>query len=292
MPEFRKIVSAETLWGELFEPSLPKINTGDGLRVVLFISCNCGNSVLKNLYEFEKRYPNLLNIIGVATDDPVDPAARITLKKRIWNFYTPDERAELKDKLVNSCMEVGVPCYTGATKTDYFRAIFKAWDPEVLIMFCFGQWLDAFFYGYPSRGAYNLHPSDLPKKIGAGTQPFQNAIRNGLSSAPLTVHQIGELIDMGPIVGVSPQVNIRLADGSYPESILTMLEKITSIGAWMCVQLVHEISRMKIRGENGPVQCIDFKGLMPENIKQQLAMPAVNDLSEMYTVPTHTLLTN
>ena len=292
MPEFRKIVSAETLWGELFEPSHPKTNTGGGLRVVLFISCNCGNSVLKNLYEFEKRYPDLLNIIGVATDDPVDPAARITLKKRIWNFYTPDERAGLKDKLVGSCMEAGVPCYTGAIKTDYFRAIFKEWDPEALIMFCFGQWLDAFFYEYPSRGAYNLHPSDLPKKIGAGTQPFQNAIRNGLSSAPLTVHQIGELIDMGPIVGVSPQVNIRLADGSYPDSILTMLEKITSIGSWMCVQLVHEIIRMKLRGENGPAQCIDFRGLMPENIKQQLAIPAVNDLSEMYTVPAHTLLTN
>ncbi len=292
MPEFRKIVNEQTLWGELYLPAKPKNNTGNGVRVVLFISCNCGNNVLGSLYEFEKKYPHLLNIVGVATDDPIDPAARITLKKRIWSQYTPDERAVLKDKLVNSCMEYGIPCYTGAIKTDYFRDMFRAWDPEVLIMFCFGQWLDSFFYDYPSRGAYNLHPSDLPKKIGAGTQPFQNAIQNGLSSAPLVIHQIGELIDMGPIIGLSPQVNIRLADGSYPSSLLTLLEKITSIGGWMCVQLVHEISGMKVRGETGTVPCIDFRGKMPDSLKQQLAMPAVNDLAEMYTVPPHELLTN
>jgi methionyl-tRNA formyltransferase len=292
MPEFRKIISADTLWGELWEPARPKTNNGSGLRVVLFISCNCGNNVLKNLWEYEKRYPHLLNIVGVATDDPVDPAARITLKKRIWSQYRAEERSMLKDKLVNTCMEIGIPCYTGAVKTDYFREMYKAWNPEVLIMFCFGQWLDPFIFGYPKRGAYNLHPSDLPKKIGAGTQPFQNAIQSGRKSAPLVIHLIGELIDMGPIVGLSPQVNIMLANGTYPASLLTLLEKITSIGGWMCVQLVHEIIGMKIRGEKGPAVCIDFRGLMSEAVRNQLQVPAVDDITEMYTVPPHHLLTN
>jgi len=208
MTHFNKIIKPETVWGELYEPAVPKKNSGEGLRVVLFISCNCGDITLKNLFRFEQKYPDKLNIVGVATDDPVDPNARITLRKRVWSAYTPEERSELKDKLINSCMDAGIPCYTGAVKTDYFRSMFKTWDPEALIMFCFGQWLDPFLFEYPVMGSYNLHPSDLPKHIGAGTQPFQNAMKNGLKTAPLVIHQITGLIDMGPIVGVSAPVNI------------------------------------------------------------------------------------
>jgi methionyl-tRNA formyltransferase len=228
--------------------------------------------------------------VAVATDYSVDPAARISKKKRIWSQYTPEEQALLREKVIATSMEIGIPCFTGAVKTDYFRRMWKAWDPEVLIMFCYGQKLDAFLYEYPVMGAYNLHPSDLPKKIGMGTQPFQNALRNGLKTSPLVIHLISELIDMGPIVGVSTPVNIRLADGSAPASILTLLEKITSLGGWMTVELVDAIIRKKAAGESGPVDCIDFKNAIPESLRCQLMQPAINDLNEMYEVPPHPLL--
>jgi methionyl-tRNA formyltransferase len=291
MSDFRKIEHDDSQWGELYEPVHPKTNTGDGLRVVLFVSCNCGNIVLENLSRFEQRFPGRLNIVGVTTDDPVDPRARITLKKRIWSQYTPEERKGLKDKIVATCMRIGIPCYTGAVKTDYFRKIYRSWDPEALIMFCFGQKLDAFLYDYPRLGSYNLHPSDLPKKIGAGTQPFQNAIKNGLKTSPLVIHRISELIDMGPIVGVSTPVNIRLHDDRVPASLLTLLEKITSVGGWMCVQLVAELMARKENGETGPLGWIDFEDKLPAEIKQLLMNPATDDLNEMYTVPAHPLLT-
>ncbi len=290
MTHFNKIINPESLWGELYEPALPKKNSGEGLRVILFISCNCGDITLKNLLRFEKKYPDKLNIVAVATDDPVDPNARITLKKRVWSAYTPEERSELKDKLVNRCMDAGIPCYTGAVKTDYFRNMFKAWDPEALIMFCFGQWLDSFLFEYPAMGSYNLHPSDLPKHIGAGTQPFQNAMKNGLKTAPLVIHQITSLIDMGPIVGVSAPVNITLADGTYPLSLLTLLEKITSPGGWMIIQLVSEINKKRSAGLSGALDWIDFDKELPEEIKILLSQTATNDLAEMYTVPEHPLL--
>jgi hypothetical protein len=290
MTHFNKIIKPETVWGELYEPAVPKKNSGEGLRVVLFISCNCGDITLKNLFRFEQKYPDKLNIVGVATDDPVDPNARITLRKRVWSAYTPEERSELKDKLINTCMDAGIPCYTGAVKTDYFRSMFKTWDPEALIMFCFGQWLDPFLFEYPVMGSYNLHPSDLPKHIGAGTQPFQNAMKNGLKTAPLVIHQITGLIDMGPIVGVSAPVNITLADGTYPSSLLTLLEKITSPGGWMCVQLISEIFEKRSAGLTGPIERIDFEKELPADIKILLAKPATNDLTEMYTVPEHPLL--
>ncbi|MCK9421735.1 MAG: hypothetical protein M0Q38_03995 [Bacteroidales bacterium] len=290
MTEYRKIIDAASLWGEFYKPDNPKLNPGKGLRVVLFVSCNCGNIVLNNLFLFEQKYPGLLNVVGVVTDDPVDPDARISLKKRIWSQYTPEERSELKNKIIHTCMQIGIPCYTGAVKTDYFRKIFKSWNPEVLIMFCFGQKIDSFLYEFPVMGAYNFHPSDLPKQIGAGTQPFQNAMRNGLKTSPMVIHQVTELIDMGPIVGVSTPVNICLEDGTYPKSLLTLLEKITSVGGWMCIQLINDIINRKASGETGPVGWIDFNKVLPQDIRQLLMSPATNDLTEMYEVPLHSLL--
>ena len=290
MSEFNKHIDQESLWGELYEPLKPKINSGGGLRLVLMLSCNCGDNVLHHLFLFEQKYPGLLNIVGVATDDPVDPNARISLKKRIWSQYSPSERIELKNKIINSCMDIGIPCYTGAVKTDYFRSMYKIWNPDILIMFCFGQKLDSFLFDTPVMGAYNLHPSDLPKKIGAGTQPFQNAIRNGLKTSPLIIHGITELIDMGPIVGVSSQVNICLKDGTYPKSLLTLLDKITSIGPWMTIELIDELMKQRLKGDIWPLDWIDFEGKLPEEIKELLRSPATDDLNEKYTVPPHPLL--
>ncbi|MEI7981062.1 MAG: formyltransferase family protein [Bacteroidota bacterium] len=290
MTIFRKIISNDSLWGEFYEPEKPKLNLGKGLRVVLFGSCNCGNNTLKNLSLFEKKYPTLLNVVGVVTDDPVDPRARISLKKRIWSQYSPDERSSLREMIINTSMEIGIPCYTGAVKTDYFRNIYKSWNPDAIIMFCFGQKLDPFLYEYPVMGAYNFHPSDLPKQIGAGTQPFQNAIRNGLKTSPTVIHQVTDLIDMGPIVGVSTPVNICLQDGTYPQSILTLLEKITSIGAWMAIQLITVIVSRRAAGKTGPVDWIDFSMALPPEVRQLLMAPATNDITESYEVPVHPVL--
>jgi len=287
---FKKINDSASRWGEFFEPLEPKLNKGKGLRVVLFASCNCGNTVINNLSRFEQKYPNLLNLVGVATDESVDPNARISLKQRIWSQYTPDERSRLRSKIINSCMNIGIPCYTGAVKTEYFRNIYKTWNPDILIMFCFGQKLDSFLFDFPSMGAYNFHPSDLPKQIGAGTQPFQNAIRKGLKTSPMVIHQVTELIDMGPVTGVSSPINICLADGTYPKSLLTLLEKTTSIGGWMSIQLIAEIIHRKEKGETGTLDWIDFDKEMPEEVKQFLMSPATNDLTEMYEIPIHPML--
>jgi hypothetical protein len=95
---------------------------------------------------------------------------------------------------------------------------------------------------------------------------------------------------MGPIVGVSTPVNICLNDGSYPASILTLLEKITSLGGWMCIQLISDIIKMKAGGKSGPLSWIDFDKELPDEIKKQLMSPATNDLTEMYDVPLHPIL--
>ncbi len=291
MPEnYRIIKNNESEWGALYIPINPKKEKKSGLRVGLFVSYDSGNLTLKDLGRFETLFPDKLNIVGVATDDPVDPKAKISIKKRIWSLFDADKHQAIMQRVIDESMKIGIPCYTGAVKTDYFRNLYREWNPDVLIMNCFGQWLDSFLFTSPRMGSYNFHPSNLPKKIGAGTQPFHETIRNRMTSSPMVIHGVTEIIDMGPIIGVSPAVNICLHDGSYPESLVTLLNKITSVGGWMGVELIQAIIRRKGMEQRGLINPIDFGKIMPESVKRILAKPAVNDLNEKYEIPLHPLI--
>ena len=282
-----KIGNAERRWGGLYEPGAQKVRSGNGLRVVLFGSATGGLLILDSLIRFEQKYPGILDLAGVATDDPVDPNARISLKKRIWNNYTPAESANIMNRMVSSCLNGGVACFTGNVKSDYFRKIFTQWDPEVLIMNCFGQKLDAFLYEYPALGAFNFHPSNLSCNIGIGAQPFQDIMLHGLDTSPMVIHKVTEIIDAGPVIGISPEINIRLKDGSYPLSLLTLLEKINSISGWMSTELIVEILDRQRDGSREPLTVVDFDQKIPEEVKRKLLAPATNDLSDQYELPLH-----
>jgi hypothetical protein len=284
------ILNQQSRWGALYTPLKPKAEKKGGLRIVLFISCNSGNLLFENLVHFESLYPEKLNIVGVVTDDPVDPAARISIKKRIWNQFSPEEREVLFQRTVDSAIGIGVPCYSGAVKTDYFREIFYEWKPEALLMFCYGQIIDIAIYGYPFMGSYNFHPSDLQNKIGGGSQPFQNTILNGSKTSVLVIHKVTDIVDVGPIVSISPLTNICLNDGGYPSSILSLDDKITCVGGWMGVALTNAIISKKESGKTGHVDNVDVGGVMPDTIKTILRQPVVNDLKVKYEVPLHPLL--
>ena len=287
---YNTIINQQSRWGALYTPLKPKTEKKAGLRTVLFISCNSGNLLFENLVRFESLYPEKLNIIGIVTDDPVDPFARISIKKRIWNQFLPEERKILFQRTIDASIRIGVPCYSGAVKTDYFREIFYKWNPEALLMFCYGQIIDIAIYGYPVMGSYNFHPSDLQNKIGGGSQPFQNTILNGSKTSVLVIHKVTDIVDVGPIVSVSPPSHICLEEGSYPSSILSLDDKITSVGGWMGVALTDAIICKKEKGMTGHVDHVDIDRLMPETIKTILQKPVIDDLNEKYEVPLHPLL--
>ncbi len=140
-------------------------------------------------------------------------------------------------------------------------------------MNCFGQKLDAFLYDYPSLGAFNFHPSNLACSIGIGAQPFQEIMHRGLDTSPIVIHKVTEIIDAGPVVGISPEINIRLPDGSFPLSIISLLMKMNSICGWMTIDLLLEILDWKSSKEKGTLTAIDFNKKIPDAIKLQLLEP-------------------
>lgn len=284
---FYKNTDERSQWGGLYEPTERKPLEKEGLRTVLFGSTTAGALVLNSLRRFEEKHPHRLNLVGIATDDPVDLLSRISLEKRIWKLYSPEERTTLRDSMIHLSIDAGISCYTGNVKTDYFRQIFNEWNPELIIMCCFGQIIDKQIFTYPDYGMYNFHPSDLAANIGAGPQPFHNTIQNGRKTSVMSVHQVTEQIDQGPVVGQSPAINICRKDGEFPESILGLQEKIPSICGWMTIELVLEAIDRKEKGVHGPISTIDFAPRIPGSIHQKLLEPVSDAIDEQYTLPWH-----
>lgn len=271
-------------WGELILPREKRDQEG-GLRVVLFGSTTAGHLVLETLLQFNRNHPGKINVSAMATDNPCDPQARIGIKKRVWKYYSSLQQRRLMDLVIQEACIAGIPCYTGSVKNDYFKGLLQQWDPELIIMCCFGQKIDSFIYNYPSYGMYNFHPSDLASNIGAGAKPFESTILEGRTISKMILHMVTETIDGGPIVGISPPVSIVTSNGTYPGNFLVLQEKIPSVCGWMTYGLLKAVLDLKEQGVLQPVKTIDFDRVIPHKVKELLMVPAENDPSQVRRLP-------
>jgi folate-dependent phosphoribosylglycinamide formyltransferase PurN len=279
-------------WGEL---TIPEKNNhpdknNEGLRILFIGSAGPGFLVLDSLKKYELKYPDRINLLALVTDMPTCSKAKISSEKRIWRFFKKSEKEILYRTIKESALTFGIPCYSGAIKCDFFRELLHAWDPEIIVMCCFGQLVDNVIFNYPAYGMYNVHPSDLAASIGIGTQPVEHTIQMGFSTTKLTFHQVSETIDGGSIIGKSPLINIKLADDSYPTEMLTLYEKVCSIGGWMTLDLIYAVLEKRSRGEKGVIDYVDFEKMIPGDIKNILSMPVICG-GNKYALPLHGSLT-
>jgi hypothetical protein len=291
--EKRKVHKDQTMeWGELIIPenSAHPEKNHEGLRVLFIGSASPGILVMESLKKYELKYPDRINLLALVTDMPTCSKARISCEKRIWRFSTVGEKQNLFDDIKDSALSFGIPCYSGAIKCDFFRELLYVWNPEIIIMCCFGQLVDDVIFNYPAYGMYNVHPSDLAESIGIGTQPIEHTIKMGFSTAKVTFHQVNEIMDGGSIVGKSPLINIKLSNDAYPEKMLTLYEKVCSIGGWMTLDLINAVLDKRSRGEKGSIDYLDFEKGIPDDIKKLLLAPATCD-GDKYTLPLHGSLT-
>lgn len=196
----------------------------------------------------------------------------------------------LRDKVINTSLKSGVKCYTGGVKNDLFWKIYSGWNPEVVIMCCFGQKISKPMFMYPVNGMYNFHPSDLAKQIGAGPKPFEDTMKQKKSTSRMVIHLVNEVIDGGPLIASSPPVNICLENYRYPGNILTLQEKIPAISGWMGIELLLEILNRRRQNKSGCLEPFDLEGRIPKHICNLLMEPAKDDPGEMYILPEHDCL--
>ncbi len=110
----------------------------------------------------------------------------------------------------------------------------QAIAPEVSVVVAFGQILPANVINLPQHGTINVHASLLPKLRGAA--PIQTAIRDGLEVSGVSVMQMVQKLDAGPVI-LRNETPI-LADETYGELQL----RLSELGAMSLVQAMALIS--------------------------------------------------
>lgn len=283
----RQIITnlGDSKWGQLILPGKEENpNKQDkGLRVVLFGSYLLGYLLGETLKKLEENNPDKINFIGLVTDDPASPKAKISVKRRIWRKYGAKETIGLETAMIESGLTAGVPVYTGAVKTDYFRNLLSQWNPDVILVCVFGQIIDVPIINYPSLGIYNFHPADLSAKYGAGPQPFQDLIDRGAKTSKVTIHHLTEDLDSGPIVGQSSPINVRFTDGSITNNILVLDDRMLQPIDYMGTLLIETLVKKKEAGLNEGIKTLDFAKHFSKSYKRELLEPITS------TTPSKTL---
>jgi len=91
-------------------------------------------------------------------------------------------------------------------------------DPDLILSFSYRQILSKEILDIPSRGAFNLHPSLLPKY--RGRCPANWVLVNGEGKTGVTLHCMEERVDSGDVIG---QVEVEIAPD---ETIQTLYPKL------------------------------------------------------------------
>jgi hypothetical protein len=282
----------DTRWGGLIEPAPEEnpVKTSEGMRVVLFSSWELGYVALEALKTYESRFPSRLNLAGFVTDDPLNPDAKISVKKRIWGLLDMQERVIDETVIIDSSLIHGTPVYTGEIKIESFRQLLKKWNPEAIMVCVFGQIIDSFIIHYPPFGIYNFHPSDLARGYGAGTSPYSDLAERKAGTTVWTVHQVSEDIDAGPIVGQSPEINVRNSRGNLPKNPVMVYDKMAEALGPMVFVLMDELYRRRVLAKPGAIERFDFSSALPEKLSFSLKRPITQDTPENFLLDPDKLL--
>ena len=94
--------------------------------------------------------------------------------------------------------KAGIPIYQPKSlRSEENAAPLRAWQPDVIVVVAFGQILRPHVLDLPTHGCINVHASLLPRWRGAS--PIQHAIMAGDSETGITLMQMDEGLDTGPI---------------------------------------------------------------------------------------------
>jgi len=265
---------AGSRWGELILPAPQESRAaGDGLRVVMFASFEFGYAAIEAVKAYAARFPGRVQLVGLATDDPINSEARIGLKKRVWRYMQHDEVVAIETAVVEAGLSAGAPVFTGEIKTPGFRAMLDAWNPDVIISCVFGQVIDQSIIDRPAYGIYNFHPTDLEHGFGAGPTPAEDMAAKGMTSTVWTVHHVIEAVDAGGIVAVSPQINCADRAGRLPADPLMLYDKLVEPAGVLAAGLIDTLWRRYDARRPGKLARIDLDAAWPAEVRGRMQQP-------------------
>lgn len=118
-------------------------------------------------------------------------------------------------------------------KPDDLEAILAQYPCDVAVVVAYGQLLPRAFLDHPRFGCLNIHASLLPKYRGAA--PIQWALVNGEKVTGVTIMQLDEGMDTGPIVRTQ---EVDVLDDDDAKSLMDML---SVVGASLLLEVLDDL---------------------------------------------------
>lgn len=110
---------------------------------------------------------------------------------------------------------------------------FKAFKPDIAVVVAYGRILPADFLNTPPHGCINLHVSLLPQYRGAA--PIQWAVINGEIETGVSIMQLDEGLDTGPLYAVEKiPINPEQTAGE-------LFEAVTEVGCKVLTKTIDSI---------------------------------------------------
>lgn len=118
----------------------------------------------------------------------------------------------------------------------------RAASPDIIIVVAYGQIIPSSIIYLPPLKALNIHFSLLPKYRGAA--PVQRAILNGEKFTGVTIFQLTEKMDEGPIL--SQEMMSILPR----ENALELETRLSHIGAQLLIKTLENINRLELKEQD------------------------------------------
>ena len=170
-------------------------------------------------------------IVFMGTPEFAIPALRVLLEseKVVGVVTRPDRPRGRGRKLCPSpvkelALEAGVPVFEPERiKDSAFLLDLTRLDPELIVVAAYGKIIPREILDLPRYGCWNIHASLLPKYRGAA--PIQWALINGETETGITIMQMDEGLDTGPIL-LQKSLSIR-EDETFGE----LYQRLARLGA-------------------------------------------------------------
>jgi len=131
-------------------------------------------------------------------------------------------------------------------KTPDGRAALAGWAPELLVVVAYGLILPPAVLGMPRLGCLNIHGSLLPRWRGAA--PIQRALLAGDSETGVTIMQLDEGLDTGPIL-----LERRRPIGTH-ETAGDLHDALAELGAAALLEAIDGLADGKIGPRPQPLE--------------------------------------
>lgn len=132
-----------------------------------------------------------------------------------------------------------IPVLSPLKLNDEFILELKKYLPATFVVVAYGKIIPQRILDLSEFKSINVHPSKLP--ILRGPSPIQSALALGLSSTAVTLMQLDEQMDHGPIL-VQKEIAIEPSD-DYP----TLSGKLSDLGAKILADNIENYLQGKIR---------------------------------------------